>query len=192
MRRKNKCHYCWETGHNIQTCPTKSAAALQGEPVAQYHVQKKANRIAEGVRCSHCKLSGHNVATCNVKKNEDQKLIADSRETRKTFKEWCEKRSFGIGTLICKPDTTFLSADYGMVVGLNTLLIHARAHYACPILVRWAIAKKNGTVSLPPEIFPDIRSTNHWMIESAIGDFNKQWTDTYNNCWDLTANMIRA
>src|SRR3990167_7591205 len=177
MRRKNKCHYCWETGHNIQTCPTKSAAALQGEPVAQYHVQKKANRIAEGVRCSYCKLPGHNIATCNAKKNEDQKLIADSREVRKTFKKWCKKNSFGIGTLISRPGTDYVSADYGMIVGLNTLLIHARAYAACPILVRWAIAKKNGAVLLPSEIFPDIRYRNNWMIESAIGDFNKQWTD---------------
>lgn len=61
-KRKPRCGYCYQEGHNRNSCPSIKAAAAQGDSYAQERLER-----AKVKRCSYCKTDGHTKATCDTK-----------------------------------------------------------------------------------------------------------------------------
>lgn len=61
-KRKPRCGYCYQEGHNRNSCPSIKAAAANGDAYAQERLER-----AKIKRCSYCKNDGHTKATCDRK-----------------------------------------------------------------------------------------------------------------------------
>ena len=190
MRRQNKCHYCWEAGHNIQTCPKAKAAAAADPNSLNYYSPSKIFRLRSETQCSFCKQSGHNVATCSAKKEQNASKLAEAKAFRKKFINWCKENSLGIGTMISIERTSYSPKKYGMVIGLQTNNIHHGAVYLDVFEIGFS-DKTKGYCTIPYSLFNSgINSENSFEILSACGDFNKYWTYEFMNCLDLDPRNI--
>jgi hypothetical protein len=192
MRGTKHCKYCHEAGHNVRTCPTvKNNAGTDYRAdgiLRRLDTYKTARAAIGGVRCSKCHLPGHNIATCPEQRREDQATIANAVKFRKGFKDWCNQFGFGIGSLI---QNTY--NQVGMVVGLNVASVHHRATFHNPIQVRWADKhSRTSWVSFPQEFLQDQYRTIDYTIVSPAGNFDTFFSDTYDKCFDLTPEKIRA
>lgn len=65
-KRKARCGYCYQEGHNRNSCPAVKAAAANGDAYAQERLER-----AKIKRCSYCKDDGHTKATCDKKFNDE-------------------------------------------------------------------------------------------------------------------------
>ena len=191
---RRKCHYCWESGHNVRTCPmVRNNASDPNSSGYHYANNILANRslkkeIQGGIKCSFCKQTGHNVATCTAKKEQNTvRLAAAAKAFRLKFIDWCKENSFGVGSMISSKN----HHSYGIVIGLEPKNIHQYSSNLNSINVHWADGRKY-PLELPRKLFsktfPD--SSDSFNIESACGNFNKYFTDDFKNCHDLDLNYI--
>ena len=65
-KRKPRCGYCYQEGHNRNSCPSIKAAAANGDEYAKERLER-----AKIKRCSYCKNDGHTKATCERKFGDD-------------------------------------------------------------------------------------------------------------------------
>lgn len=61
-KRKPRCGYCYQEGHNRNSCPAVKQAAANGDSYAQERLER-----AKVKRCSYCRTDGHTKATCDTK-----------------------------------------------------------------------------------------------------------------------------
>lgn len=66
-KRKPRCGYCYQEGHNRNSCPTMKQAAANGDSYAKDRLER-----AKIKRCSYCRTDGHTKATCDAKFTDDQ------------------------------------------------------------------------------------------------------------------------
>ena len=72
-KRKARCGYCWQEGHNRTSCPKMKQEAASGDGYAQRQLERATTK-----QCSHCRGTDHNRANCQEKFN-DERLDALSR-----------------------------------------------------------------------------------------------------------------
>lgn len=67
-KRKPRCGYCYQEGHNRNSCPAVKQAAANGDSYAQERLER-----AKIKRCSYCRNDGHTKATCDIKFKDDHR-----------------------------------------------------------------------------------------------------------------------
>ena len=72
-KRKARCGYCWQEGHNRTSCPKMKQEAAGCDGYAQRQLERATTK-----QCSHCRGTDHNRANCQEKFN-DERLDALSR-----------------------------------------------------------------------------------------------------------------
>ena len=104
MRRRNRCSWCGELGHNQRTCPKKKARikeiyADNPKALEQYQNSKK----RRSPRCGYCGDRGHTFRTCEsfTVMVEEQSRIAIERRTN--IKKIFELEGLGPGALMVCP-----------------------------------------------------------------------------------------
>jgi len=84
-RRRVRCRYCGESGHNVNGCP-KAKEYIKNNPNSWY-AQKAAQRAesAKHRKCSYCNNEGHNRKTCSHIMADMIKVAALNQDFRKKF-----------------------------------------------------------------------------------------------------------
>ena len=140
-----RCSYCYRTGHNSRTCPTKNEHLKQGYERAieqgdyradtfrqEYEARTglnivtgeeipKSKRKVSKVHCSYCRRQGHTRRTCEYLK-ADKKVFAEiSKVTRKDVWESLVNQGVGVGSLIPIRSFEYLGEDksYGYTLRLR-------------------------------------------------------------------------
>lgn len=102
-RRKPRCSYCRETGHNRTKCPTlkkrieERLAANPNDWWANNQLEKNKPKKAADRTCSYCLQKGHTRRTCEVKKADIAYMKQYLVDGRKAVAELCEKHPNLIG-----------------------------------------------------------------------------------------------
>jgi len=139
-----RCSYCYQTGHNSRTCPTKNdhlkqhyeKAIQQGDYRAdrfrQEYEARTGRNINTGavlpkqkkvtkVNCGYCGRQGHTRRTCRFLKS-DRKVFAEvSKFTRKAMWEKLVNYGVGVGSLVPVRSFQYLDEErgYGYAVSLR-------------------------------------------------------------------------
>ena len=96
-RRKPRCSYCRETGHNRTNCPTlkkrieERLAANPNDWWANNQMERNKPKTAADRTCSYCNQKGHTRRTCEVKKADIAYMKQYLVDARKAVAEVCEK-----------------------------------------------------------------------------------------------------
>ena len=102
-RRKPRCSYCRETGHNRTNCPTlkkrieERLAANPNDWWANQQLEKNKPKTAADRTCSYCLQKGHTRRTCESKKADIAYMKQYLLDGRKAVAELCEKHPDLIG-----------------------------------------------------------------------------------------------
>ena len=131
-----RCSYCYQTGHNSRTCPTKNdhlkqhyeKAIQQGDYRAdtfrqEYEARTGRNIItgeelpkkkrATKVHCGYCGRQGHTRRTCSFLKS-DKKVFAEiSKFTRKEVWEQLVNNGVGVGSIVPVRSFQYLNEEDG-------------------------------------------------------------------------------
>jgi hypothetical protein len=118
MRRRTRCSFCGNQGHNRATCPSIKAH-IKDDPNGYYARQedhKKSHRVKSPRLCSYCKKSGHNKATCTELTHDRFQHTKKNKDFGKTFIEACKVHGFGPGALmeLMKPEDFSNPDNYKM------------------------------------------------------------------------------
>ena len=148
-----RCGYCYESGHNSRTCPTKLERAERrrknakenGDAHVDYYAQQvskmtgvnpetgaKRSRRNEsyGRVCSYCKARGHNRRTCETLKSDIVRYAAMTVEARKEVREWAMRDGIGIGAMVQYKESYAPEPVTMLVEALSIQHTHARQrHY---------------------------------------------------------------
>lgn len=65
-KRKPRCGWCYQLGHNRTSCPDMKKEAENGNAFAKERLERSKIK-----KCSYCKSEEHTKATCDVKFNDD-------------------------------------------------------------------------------------------------------------------------
>jgi len=102
-RRKPRCSYCREEGHNRTNCPTLKAkikerlAANPNDWWATQQMERSKPKTAADRTCSYCGTKGHTRRTCEVKSKDIAYMKQYFLDGRKAIAEVCEKHPNLIG-----------------------------------------------------------------------------------------------
>jgi hypothetical protein len=102
-RRKPRCSYCRETGHNRTKCPTlkkrieERLAANPNDWWANNQLEKNKPKTAADRTCSYCLQKGHTRRTCETKSADVAYMKQYLLDGRKAVAEVCEKHPNLIG-----------------------------------------------------------------------------------------------
>ena len=102
-RRKPRCSYCREEGHNRTNCPhlkkriEERLAANPNDWWANNQLERNKPKKAADRTCSYCNQKGHTRRTCEVKKADIAYMKQYLLDGRKAVAELCEKHPNLIG-----------------------------------------------------------------------------------------------
>jgi hypothetical protein len=102
-RRKPRCSFCRQEGHNRTNCPTLKAKIkerLEANPNdwwATQQMERSKPKTAADRTCSYCNQKGHTRRTCEVKKKDIAYMKQYLLDGRKAVAEVCEKHPNLIG-----------------------------------------------------------------------------------------------
>ena len=151
-----RCGYCYESGHNSRTCPTKleraqrrfKSAKESGEHVEYYAQQvsrmtgvnpetgekRKRRNESWGRVCSYCKERGHNRRTCETLRSDLVRYAAMTREARQEVRQWALEDGIGIGAMVQYKEAYSETATTMLVEALDLQYTHARQRHYNAIL----------------------------------------------------------
>ena len=119
-RRKPRCSYCRQEGHNRTNCPTlkaRIAERLEANPNdwwATQQMERSKPKTAADRTCSYCGTKGHTRRTCEVKKADIVYMKQYFLDGRKAIAEVCEKHPdlIGKGDMFIQTGNEWCDGEY--------------------------------------------------------------------------------
>ena len=97
-KRKARCGYCWQEGHNRTSCPKMKMEAAAGDSYAQRSLERSAVK-----QCSYCSGTDHNKATCERKFGDDRRDALCQWTGLTAAIEIVKRKKLGAGAFIYGP-----------------------------------------------------------------------------------------
>ena len=97
-KRKARCGYCWQEGHNRTSCPKMKHEASLGDGYAQRQLERATTK-----QCSYCRGTDHNKANCQEKFNDERLNALSSWTAMQAAIEVIKDKKIAEGAFIYGP-----------------------------------------------------------------------------------------